>query len=516
MNHFDVSALRVPGAELKEALLPDNMVVFNSQLTQNLSTQLLYLLAWHETLPEPAGSYFSTNDFASPGGQRVVLGFGSISDLGVDFTALGGGLIKDFQSINRLPDHKPPDSGQYGVNVKLFLPNFSQGTQLGFYFLNYTSRLPVVSSQTGSQAGFGNGFGAINAVAGAAQALAAGLPFQAAVATGAALGQQRAAQLGGNLSAAAATEYATIGANTLLSGGNVAAQAQSFGTYEYGKTAGYYDEFPQDIKLLGVSFNTQIQKTGTALQGEVAYRHNVPLQVDDVELLDASLTPFESGVAQLLGEPVTPPGHCQPTSATPVTGCSQLGAYGLTQTVRGYVRKDTWQAQFTATQVFANVLKASQAVLLFEGAVDYIPGIENKYSGGPVGLGLRYEAPGTNLSGSPELGSYPQYPNLYEPGSAFPTSTSWGYVVAGRLEYANLIASWNILPHFTWSQDVSGMSPGPGGNFIEGRHALTLGVGASLRSKWDVDVSYTQYGGAGQYNLVNDRDFITANVKYSF
>ncbi len=516
VNHFDVSALRVPGAELKEALLPDNMVVFNSQLTQNLSTQLLYLLAWHETLPEPAGSYFSTNDFASPGGQRVVLGFGSISDLGVDFTALGGGLIKDFQSINRLPDHKPPDSGQYGVNVKLFLPNFSQGTQLGFYFLNYTSRLPVVSSQTGSQAGFGNGFGAINAVAGAAQALAAGLPFQAAVATGAALGQQRAAQLGGNLSAAAATEYATIGANTLLSGGNVAAQAQSFGTYEYGKTAGYYDEFPQDIKLLGVSFNTQIQKTGTALQGEVAYRHNVPLQVDDVELLDASLTPFESGVAQLLGEPVTPPGHCQPTSATPVTGCSQLGAYGLTQTVRGYVRKDTWQAQFTATQVFANVLKASQAVLLFEGAVDYIPGIENKYSGGPVGLGLRYEAPGTNLSGSPELGSYPQYPNLYEPGSAFPTSTSWGYVVAGRLEYANLIASWNILPHFTWSQDVSGVSPGPGGNFIEGRHALTLGVGASLRSKWDVDVSYTQYGGAGQYNLVNDRDFITANVKYSF
>ncbi len=516
VNHFDVSALRVPGAELKEALLPDDMVVFNSQLTQNLSTQLLYLLAWHETLPEPAGSYFSTNDFASPGGRRVVLGFGSISDLGVDFTSLGGGLIKDFQSINRLPDHKPPDSGQYGINVKLYLPNFSQGTQLGFYFLNYTSRLPVVSSQTGTQQGFGNGFGAVNAVAGAAQALAAGLPFQAAVATGAALGQQRAAQLGGNLSAAAATEYATIGANTLLSGGNVAAQAQSFGTYEYGKTAGYYDEFPQDIKLLGVSFNTQIQKTGTALQGEVAYRHNVPLQVDDVELLDASLTPFESGVAQLLGEPVSAPGHCQPTSATPVTGCSQLGAYGLTQVVRGYVRKDTWQAQFTATQVFANVLKASQAVLLFEGAVDYIPGLENKYSGGPVGLGLRYEAPGTNLSGSPELGSYPQFPNLYEPGSAFPTSTSWGYVVAGRLEYANLIASWNILPHFTWSQDVSGISPGPGGNFIEGRHALTLGVGASLRSKWDLDVSYTQYGGAGQYNLVNDRDFITANVKYSF
>jgi Protein of unknown function (DUF1302) len=524
VNHFDVSALRVPGAELKEALLPDDMVVFNSQLTQNLSTQLLYLFAWHETLPEPSGSYFSTNDFATPGGRQVVLGFGQISDLGVDFTALGGGLIKDFQQINRLPDHKPPDSGQYGINFKLYLPNFSQGTQLGFYFLNYTSRLPIVSSQTGTQAGLGNGFGAINAVAGAAQAIAAGLPFQAAVATGAALGQQRAAQLGGNLSAAAATQYATIGANTLLSGGNVNAQAQALGINEYGKTAGYYDEFPRNIHLLGVSFNTQLQKTGTALQGEVAYRQGVPLQVDDVELLDASLTPFEAGVAQLLGQPVSAPGHCQPASATPVTGCAQLGPQSLYNAnaanhpgvVQGYVRKDTWQAQFTATQIFANVLKASQAVILFEAAVDYIPGLENKYSGGPVGLGLRYEAPGTNLSGSPELGSYPQYPGKYEPGSAFPTSTSWGYVMAGRLEYANLIGSWNILPHLTWSQDVNGVSPGPGGNFIEGRHALTLGVAGSLRSKWDVDVSYTQYGGAGQYNLVNDRDFITANVKYSF
>jgi hypothetical protein len=516
VNHFDVSALRVPGAELKEALLPDDMIVFNTQLTQNLSAQALYLLAWHETLPEPAGSYFSTNDFATPGGNRVVLGFGQLSDQGTNFQPLGGPFIPDFQNINRLPDKKPSQSGQWGVNFKLYLPDFSQGTQFGVYFLDYTSRLPIVSSVTGTQAGLGNGFGAISAAGAAAQAIAAGLPFAAAVATGAAVGQQRAAALGGSLSNALANEYATIGANTLLAGGNVNAQAQSLGTYEYGKTAGYFDEFPQDIQMIGVSFNTQVQKTGTALQGEVAYRHHVPLQVDDVELLDSSLTPFESGVAALLGEPVSTPGHCQPTSATPVTGCSQLGAFKLATVIPGYVLKDTWQAQVTATQIFANVLKASQAVILVEAAVDYVPALENKYSGGPVGLGLRYEAPGTNLSGNPELGSYPQYPGLYEPGSAFPTTTSWGYVVAGRLEYANLIASWNILPHFTWSQDVNGITPGPGGNFIAGRHALTLGVGASLRSKWDFDVSYTQYGGAGQYNLLNDRDFMTASIKYSF
>src|SRR5262249_9601295 len=168
----------------------------------------------------------------------------------------------------------PSQAGQYGIKFKLYLPNFSQGTQLGFYFLNYTSRLPVVSAQTGTQAGFGNAFGAINAIGAAAQALAAGLPFAAAVATGAAVGQQRAAQLGGNLSAATPQQYAPVGANTLIAGGNVNNQASNIGAYEYGRTAGYFEEFPQDIKMLGVSFNTQIQKPGTALQGEVAFRHN--------------------------------------------------------------------------------------------------------------------------------------------------------------------------------------------------------------------------------------------------
>jgi hypothetical protein len=63
---------------------------------------------------------------------------------------------------------------------------------------------------------------------------------------------------------------------------------------------------------------------------------------------------------------------------------------------------------------------------------------------------------------------------------------------------------------------VKGVSPGPGGNFIEGRHAITVGLGANLRAKWDFDVSYTQFGGAGQYNLLNDRDFVAASIKFSF
>ena len=529
VNHYDVSALLTPGSELKQALLPDSMGVLDLQLTKNVSTQLLYLFDWHETLAPPTGSFFGTSDAGVIGGNRLYLGFGAISDQGVNFSPLGGPLYSDFQAVERLPDHRPPNSGQYGANVKFYLPDLGQGTQIGLYFLNYTSRLPVLSANTGTQAGLGNAFGAINAIGGAAQALAAGLPFAAAVATGAAVGQSRAAATGGNLSLLTATQYATIGANTLLAGGNVNAQAQNIATYEYGKTAGYFEEFPQDIKMIGASFNGEIKSTGTAIQGEVAFRHNVPLQLDDVELLYAALTPFEAGVAGLLsnGAVVPHPGTCPKNSPTPISDCNQLGVFGLGQTIRGWELKNTWQVGFTATQTFANVLGASQAVLLAEAAADYVPGLEDKYSGGPEGFGLRYDGPGTNLSGNPNLGGYPEFPAVngqcvtpgfqcVEPGSAFPDKFSWGYVIAGRLEYANLIAAWDLLPHATWSQDVHGVSPGPGGNFVQGRHAVTVGVGADLQKTWDLDVSYTRFGGAGQYNLLNDRSFVAASIKFSF
>ncbi len=530
VDYFDVTALQVPGAELKQALLPDESAVFNLQLTRNLSTQLIYLVDWHEDIIEPDGAYFSTNDIAGAGGNRIVLGFGGISDQGVNFTSLGGSLITNFQAIPRLPDDRPSESGQYGVNFKLFLPNFGQGTQLGFYFLNYTSRLPLISIQSGTQAGFGNAFGAVNAVGAAAQAIAAGLPLPAAIATGAAAGQAAAAAQGGNLSAATATEYATIGANTLLAGGNVNNQASNLAANEFAKTEGYVEQFPQDIKMLGLSFNGEIRATGTSLQGEVAYRHNVPLQLDLPELIYASLTPFETGIAKLLGEPTTGPGHCVPTSATPITGCNQFGLYGLGQTVQGYELKDTWHFDISASQIWANVLKASQAVLTVEAGADYVS-LPDKYTGGPEGFGLRFGGPGT-LSGNPNLGGYPEFPAVNGqcvpgtapnppgqcliPGSEFATDFAWGYVVAGHLEYDNVIGAWSLTPHLTWSQDVNGVSPGPGGAFLAGRYASTVGVTASVRHTWELDVSYTHYGGAGEYNLLSDRDFVAASVKVSF
>jgi len=525
INHFDVSALRVPGSELKEGFLPQEMVNFSLQFNDNWSAQAIYITDWNATVPEPAGSYYSSNDFAPTGGSKVVLGFGSFSDQGVDFRPLGGPYITNFQTVNRLQTEHPSDSGQYGFNLKYFAPDFNNGTEFGLFFLNYHSRLPLISGMTGTQAGVGNAFGALNAVGAAAQALAAGLPPAAAVATAANLGVARSAAAGGNLSLATATQYATIGANTQIAGGDVTNQASNIATHEYALTSGYFTEYPEDIKLIGLSFNTQLQWGGIALQGEIAYRQDVPLQFDDVELLFGALTPFEQGLATLRNTPL--PTTCPEgvPAASTLTHCGQLGSFGLNEKVQGWDLYDTYQVQFTATKTFSNVLAASQMVIVAEAGVTHVQDMPDKLTGGPNDRGLRFNGPGTNVSGNYELrGRHcPTLSaanclalNLVEPQNRFADATSYGYRVAGRLEYPGLMGPWNVLPRFNWQHDVSGTTPGPGGNFVEGRYGLTLGVAANLMAKWEVDMSWTKFGGAGRFNDINDRDFVAATVKFSF
>jgi hypothetical protein len=51
---------------------------------------------------------------------------------------------------------------------------------------------------------------------------------------------------------------------------------------------------------------------------------------------------------------------------------------------------------------------------------------------------------------------------------------------------------------------------------VEGRYGLTLGVSGNLRGTYELDTSWTKFGGAGRWNDLNDRDFVTASVKVSF
>jgi hypothetical protein len=511
INHFDVAALRVPGSELREAYLPQEMVKVSYGLTDHLTAEGIALFDWDPTQPEPVGTYFSSNDFVPRGGHEVFLGFGAFSDQGTDFTSLGGPFIKDFQAVPRGPSTLPSDSGQYGLSLRWFVPDFAQGTEFGFFFVNYHSKLPVISGRTGTQSGVANSLGTLTASIATAQGLASGLPFATAVAIGANAGAGAAAANGGDLSIGTATQYATIAGNTALAGGNVTSQATALATHEYAQTARYFTEYPEDIQLLGVSFNTQLGTTGVALQGEVSYRQDVPLQFDDVELLFAALTPFEAAALGLQNIPL--PADCTPALTT-LSRCGQLGAYGPDQVVQGWDFFDVWQGQMTATKAFPPMLGASQLVAVIEAGMTHVDSMPSKTTGGPNGQGIRFNGPGTSVSGNEALAG--RHFGEVEPLDRFADADSWGYRMALRLDYLGLVGAWNVSPRFVWSQDVSGTTPGPGGNFVEGRRGATFGVLASYQSQLEFDVSYTTFDGAGRYNELGDRDFLSATIKYSF
>ena len=425
INPVDVSALRVPGSELRDALLPVGAVLVSIKPTKNTSLEGFYQYAWTQTKIDPVGSYFSTTDLAGGGATKVMLGFGAAPDtIPVGFNIPGNPVGV---AVPRVGDRKAEDDGQYGAAFRLFVPALG-GTEFGLYYMNYHSRLPLIMARTGTQ-------------------------------------------------------------SALLVNGNYAASAK------------YFLAYPEDIKLLGLSFNAQLGSTGIALQGEVAHRMDVPLQIDDVEILFAALTPL-----RLL--PAIP-------QLAPLRGLGgllaqtgQAGAYGFDQEIQGYRLYDTTQVQMTATRVFGRVLGADQMVLVAEGAW-------NKVHDLPEQSVLRLEAPGTYTSGNPIHQQAGVQPGT-EPSSAFPTTSAWGYVVAGRFDYSNVIGAINMSPRFSFAHDVNGVSPGPGGAFIEDRMALTLGLGFQYRINTEWDLSYTRYFGAGRYNLINDRDFLAANLKYSF
>lgn len=428
INPVDVSRLRVAGAELKEAFEGVNMLWGTIDLTPTLSVEALYMFEYRDVIPDPGGAYFGTNDIATPGGSHVMLGFGVLDQPVINpdlydtvcqqgnFGASDANLPPELvalscsRSFPRADTRFPSDNGQYGVAFRWFVESLNS-TEFGFYFLNYHSRLPLISG-----------------------------------------------------SALTTTEF----------------------------TSGrYFTEYPEDVQLFGVSFNSNI---GTwALAGEVSYRPNAPLQVDDVEILFAGLTPLN------------------PLFPAPVLQFkSQLGEFAPGEEIRGWEEHKSWQAQATTTKLFgpSNFLKANQIAFVTEIGFNYVSDLPDKDV-------LRFNGPGTDTGGGPDFLTG-DLRNPETEADGFADDFSWGYRMLVRAEYNNAIGAVTVLPRIAWSHDVSGTTPGPGGSFIDGRKTLSVGVGFNYLQKWVFDLAYTNYMGGGRYNLLRDRDFYAASVRYSF
>jgi hypothetical protein len=474
INPIDAARIRTPGAELKEALMPVPMFSFSLGISENITVEGFYQLQWQETEIDPTGTYFSTNDFAGVGGSRVYLGFGAVADT----TAYG--------FVPRGPDGWADDGGQWGIAARILAPNLNS-TEFGLYAINYHSRLPLISARTPTSAisaAYVQATASSLAQANLAPAMinagypAAGVPAALTTLLGAAL-------TGVPVSALPSTLQPFYPAAQ-----TIASSARTLGFFQSAATGAYLIEYPEDIQLFGASFNTDVGTTGISLQGEVSYKVGQPLQIDDVELLFAALS-----------------------SINPAFGPNnQMGNYlgQLNTRVQGWKRKDVWQAQFTATKVLSGILGASQWVVLGEMGATLVPHLPEKDS-------LRFDGSGTFTGGSQAYmtgsgnGQFPATPL-----DAFADDFSWGYQLATRLDYNNAFFGMNMSPSLAFSHDVSGNTPLPLGNFLSGRKSATVAVEFTYLNAWACELRYVNYFGAGRYNLLGDRDFVSATIKYSF
>ncbi|ARU58420.1 lipoprotein, PF06980 family [Oleiphilus messinensis] len=373
VNPIDVSAFRRPGAEIKEGLLPVNMLYTNIGINEAVSLEAFYQFEWQKTQLDPCGTYFATSDVIADGCQTLTLGT-SFPDQILAGSATG--------HLTRSSDVEASDSGQYGVALRYYAQALND-TEFGLYYVNYHSRLPIFSVAT----------------------------------------------LGGAPS--------------------------------------YFAEFPEDIKLFGLSFNTNLG--GYAVFGEISHRMDMPIQINATEII--------RGLFGALGR----------VDPNTFTQRIQLGAR-----TEGYDRVDVTQAQVSTLKTYNRILGADRLVTIGEIGFTHI---HDNLDDHPYGRSTNY-GPGA-------------------PGDdGFISENSWGYRLRATLDYRDLIAGINVAPQLSWAHDVSGFSP-TGGAFNEGNKAISFALNGDYQEAYRAGISYTQFFG-GDFNTISDRDFIAANIGVSF
>ena len=447
-NPIDVSKLHVPGAELRDALLPEGMVYGSVGFLESFTLEGVYLYSYTETELDPVGSYWGTTDFAGKGDKKLVapnyylaglepfLGAQAVGDMGnasVEDTIfaipMGEGVY---------PDHQ----GQFGVALRHYAA-WLNNTEFSLYYLNYHSKMPTLNARTGTLEGLNN----------------AGAAAQAAAAAAMSMG----------LDAATAGQIA---------------QAAALNTYL--KSCQYRVQYQEDIPTIAAGWSTEL--LGWGFQGEISHRKDVALQVDDTELLAAMVGSINPGIAAV----------------------NQIGDfYGQFETwLTDSIERDQSQIQITISKLLGPLLGSSGSTFLAEAGWQHTHNMPDKSE---LRL-MTFNAHGTgNAALAPAL--TPGF--AAEPSSLYPDSDAWGYVLLGFLDYDNVIGPLSLSPRLAWSHDVYGTSPN-GGPFYEGRKAITYGLGFRYLSRWTADLSYTCYFGAGDKNLINDRDFLGLSIKTSF
>ncbi|MDT0633916.1 DUF1302 domain-containing protein [Spectribacter hydrogenoxidans] len=449
---IDARQARGPGAEVKEVFRPFNAVYLSTALTDTISLEGFYQLEWEETIPDPAGTFFSTTDFVGAGGTDAMIGFGRCNENTPSITAGGAcppgmGDAPGGTNIPRGANNEPSDSGQYGGRLNFYL-EWLNSTDLSLYAMNYHSRLPLISGRT----------------------VDTFVPLDT-------------------------NGDGTIDTNLPITG-----------------SGRYLLDYPEDIKLYGLSFNSYLAFANVAVQGEISVKQDQPLQVDDVDILLFALGADNS----------------EPSPAVQFTTYSEFTNTPFAPGKRfdGYIRRDVYQWDISFTKILGpNWTGANQTIMLAEFAGMHVSGM-------PDTSELPLDAPATYVPNQTTAAALVTSTPAQDP-AGYADADSWGYRLALALRYQNVLNRFNLTPSLRFFHDVDGNSPTPVRNHMEGTKQASLGLTAEYLDAWEAGLSYTAFwggldtnagpnvpngvrGGGYTNNLFEDRDFVNVFMRYTF
>ena len=330
-----------------------------------------YLTNFDKTRIDPRGSYFSNNDAISDDADRVIVSFGRRSDQhtppgnpvppGIPgLSATAAALYGPFDPaasiwVPRSADHNPSDNGQYGVAFRYLAHEFNN-TEFGLYYMNYHSRVPFFAGVKGTTTSVLTGGPLIAPICGVAA-------LRALCATG---------------------------------------------------TARYFVEYPENIRLFGLSFNTAGPRASRCRASiRIAPTSRCSIATAELILAALGLPNVITGFTQIPGAPAGA------TSAALVPD----GTY-----IQGYRRVKASQAQVSATKSCRTCSAPTSSCWSARSGFNWFHNLPTD---------VKFTGPATYLPAT-AFGAA-----LFEPDSVqtegFLTEYSWGYRLAGRLEYASLL-----------------------------------------------------------------------------
>ncbi|MFZ2870050.1 MAG: DUF1302 family protein [Zavarzinia sp.] len=474
INPIDVARIRVPGAELRDALIPIPMAWAGYDFGGGFSAEGFVAFDFKPYKLEACGSFFSATDTFCDGTLGVGVGtdfqdtrsyYKGRNDPDDDFASYDG-ISAD------LPIDDDASGTDWGVALRYYSPELNN-TEFGLYYINYQSRLPsirVFADYRNPQTGTING-----------------VPY---------LGEA----------------FGTRPRSTVLD------------NLDHGSLTLYY---PDDVQLVGMSFNTTLDSLGVALNGEISWKHNVPVWISE-PTLTFTVYNYAGGNPLLAGEAL---------GFSPYVDTG----YPYDDDPQGPVRlkldepHDMWNANLRVTKILptthwlVSLLGANAATVLVEAAAihididpdgpyDYAAYGQNGFSGfrtRPLAL-----VPGVEVIPSLDLPAQgdPRIPSTWKP----PTQWSGGVQGLFFADYPDAFGSGvNLTPFVAFSTGLFGVTPAPNPGFTKSLNSMFVGLKADYLGTYSLQLAYFKSwgaggGGGGSRNPYIDRDFFGVTVSCVF